>query len=139
MNKRKVDELIPKAVQVLSDVGIAKDNEMEKAYRGQISSFGASISTGSLLAAISYFSKQQGNDRGDKEKVDRTLLIRALEKLLDVDADTGLFKYVTMKKGVSEKRKVKEDIKNASIALKLAMNLYSLSEGEKSEGKKDEQ
>ncbi|MDL2324174.1 hypothetical protein LJC61_03355 [Ruminococcaceae bacterium OttesenSCG-928-A16] len=119
MNKRKVDSLIPEAYCVLKEVGIAdKSGKIDKGLRGQISSFGASVSTGSLLAAISFFSARGG------AAVPRELLMQAIGKLIQQD---DLFAYV-QKAG---ERRAKEEIINAAIALKLAMNLYELWEGER--------
>lgn len=117
MNKRSIDKLIPKAYEVLSECGIAKDGEINKAWRGQISSFGASIVQGSLLAAVSFFSAKGGAD------VNRPLLMDAIAKL--IKADKPLFFYVQETNEENEQT-VMEDIVNAAIALKLAMNLYKL-------------
>ena len=118
MNKRRVDSLIPAAYQALSDVGIAeKSGKLNSKWRGQISSFGASIAQGSLLAAVSFFSAQGG------AKVDRAKLMKAIEKLLDLNMP--LYEYVR----ITQERKAKEEIINTAIALKLAMNLYDMGKG----------
>jgi CRISPR-associated protein Cmr5 len=117
MNKRKIDQLIPDAYAMLAEVNIAEDGKIEKAWRGQISAFGAAISTGSLLAAIAFFSEQ------GSAKVEREHLMTAIAKLIGQD---DLFKYVKSE----DERKAKEEIINAAIALKLAMNLYVLVRGE---------
>lgn len=118
MNKRKVDSLIPKAYRILSDAGIAdKQNKINKAWRGQISSFGASIAQGSLLAAVSFFSVQGGSE------VDRSKLMQAIAKLIGWDG--SLFDYVCS----TEEHKAKKEITNSAVALKLAMNLYDLGKG----------
>jgi CRISPR-associated protein Cmr5 len=122
MNKRKVDELIPQAYQVLRDVRIADEQgKVDGKWRGQISSFGASIAQGSLLAAVSFFSAQGGAD------VDRSKLMEAIKRLLK--KEQPLFKYVEG----TDKRKAKEEILNAAVALKLAMNLYELGKGGKND------
>ena len=118
MNKRKVDALIHKAYHVLQEVEISKSGKINKAWRGQISSFGASIAMGSLLAAVSFFSAQGGAD------VDRSKLMKAIEKLIGCRG--SLYDYVD----TTEERKAKEEIINAAVALKLAMNLYDLGKGD---------
>ena len=119
MNKRKVDDLIPKAVEILTDTGIAnKEGKIKKTYRGQISTFGAAIINGSLISAVAFFS-DNGNSSTERSK-----LIEAIGKLIP-ESREDLFEYV--KKSVkSKKKEVKEEILNAAIALKLAMNLYNL-------------
>lgn len=116
MNKRKVDELIPRAYDVLKEVEIVENGKVKKAWRGQISSFGASVATGSLLAAVAFFSNKSGAD------VDRPKLLRGIEKLLRIQ--TGLKAYLSDKSVPIAAKK--ERIMEAAVALKLAMNLYEL-------------
>ena len=146
MNKAEIDRLLPGAYQVLQskDCGIAynKNNELciNSSYRSQISSFGAAVVQGSLLSAIAYFSVKADNDRsnGKKTEVDRSKLIQCIFSLLknNDDAEKNLFDYVVKNKGNEEQ--VKENILNAAIALKLAMNLYKL-EKNSEESHKDEE
>lgn len=125
MNRKKVDELLPRAACVLKEVNIVDDKTgtIKKAYRGQISTFGAAIANGSLLSAIAFFSNKGSSS------VDRTLLMTAIYKLIQQDNKEGnLFEYVKSRKG-SKERETKEEIINAATALKLAMNLYTLEGG----------
>ncbi|MBP3199220.1 MAG: hypothetical protein J6N21_19790 [Butyrivibrio sp.] len=121
MNKKTVDSLIPRAVDVLKEVNIAdKNGNINKTFRGQISTFGAAIINGSLISAVAFFS-----DDG-KGTVERSNLLKAV-KLLIVDAESysDLFDYVRAQ-GKNHEKAVKQRILNASVALKLAMNLYNL-------------
>ncbi len=131
MNKKAIDALIPEAFVILEEVGIAKNKTIPKGFRGQIASFGAAVAMGSLLAAVSFFShnnedgKEKNNETHGLSSVDRTLLIKAIYKLLPEDeklSSHNLFEYIKM----NNNQKTKEKIYNACIALKLAMNLYSL-------------
>lgn len=124
MNKARVNELIPRFVEKLKSVGIVNErNEIVKTYRGQISTFGAAVSGGSLLAAVAFFS-----DDGEGD-VERSKLMQAIYEVLaeeknDSDvkgSEKSLYRYVE-KYGEA----CKEDILNAAIALKLAMNVYTL-------------
>lgn len=121
MNKKKVDELLPKAVEVLKNEKIANDNnEIVKTFRGQISTFGAAITNGSLISAVAFFSQKGESD------IDRSKLMKAIFDLTPNKGNNGtLFDYVK-NEGKANEPKVKEEILNASIALKLAMNLYVL-------------
>jgi hypothetical protein len=132
MNKRKVDDLLPKAYQVLADVGIAQNGKIENGYRGQIATFGAAAMSGSLLSAIAFFSAKGKSDS------DRPKLLKAIRALLpQEDEQTNLFEYV---KAHRDDPQVKEDVFSAAIALKLAMNLYQLTKEKKPEEVKcDEQ
>lgn len=129
MNKRTVNEEIDVAYEVLKTSKIADGNKINKAFRGQISSFGAAAATGSLPAAIAFFSDQGG------ASVERTKLMKAIFDILvkknklsenqtsvsDKEAARMLFNYAKDKPN-----EAKEEVMNAAIALKLAMNLYEL-------------
>jgi hypothetical protein len=130
MNKRKIDALIPHAYDVLKKTGIVETKEgipcINNTWRGYIASLGASISQGSVLAAVSYFSGSKDDDKGSK--LERNKLIVAIQYLLELKQP--LYTYV---KEEIDQRKVKENIVDAAIALKLAMNLYERY-NDKSEG-----
>jgi CRISPR-associated protein Cmr5 len=125
-NKRKVDEYIPPAREILSDCGIADGDTINKTYRGQISSFGAAVSMGSLLSAVAFFSAQGSSS------TERQRLMDAIYKLITGAApaegnERALFDYVKDRSGTRDlRREAKNEVYNAAIALKLAMNLYEL-------------
>lgn len=129
MNKHRIDTMIPIAYKALSCTGIAdEEGKIQKGFRRQISTFGAAVTTGTLLSAILFFS-QKG-----KAEVDRTKLMDAIYEILDNllglsdsslnnDEKHHLFKYAQKEKDVD---RATELILDAAIALKLAMNLYEL-------------
>lgn len=125
MNKKTVNDMIPYAYEALRESGIAKNGRIDKKYRGQISSFGAAITMGSLLSAVAFFS-----DKGSAE-VDRQRLMDAILYILKYQKKCGddikkLYEYVNKQKDNSSNYKAKENIINAAISMKLAMNLYTL-------------
>ena len=127
MNKRVVDKEIDSAYHLLAKHEIAKNGKIDNTYRGQIASFGAAITMGSLLSAVAYFSK-----KGDAT-VDRTKILDAIYDIVNEQCENEnlpptLFDYVRDRKskGLSAEKACKEDVLNAAIALKLAMNLYEL-------------
>lgn len=141
MNKRKVNAMIPEAYEVLRNIGIVQNEngteQINKSYSAQISSFGAAIVMGSLLPAISFFSGSGNNGQNNRGKIDRSKITEAIRQLVYKSEPEGeLFDVV--KKLIEEKKEikgrllaeneVKEEIVNAAIALKLAMNLYHLVE-----------
>ena len=114
MNKQTVDKWIPDAYGIIEKLGILKDGKLDKGYRQQLSAFGAAISMGSLLSAISFFSQQGGSE------FERPKLMEAILKLVDPEKTQKiLFDYAQTHKDTA-----KENILNATIALKLAMNLF---------------
>ncbi|HCO29371.1 MAG TPA: hypothetical protein DIT54_08215 [Lachnospiraceae bacterium] len=124
MNKRRIDSYIQEACEVLEKTKIVKNGEIQSTFRGQIASFGAMVATGSLLSAIALFSVQGGSS------VERDKLILALAYLiLDKEQEKtnqSLFLYVQNKINDGKERIVKEEVMDAAIALKLAMNFYKM-------------
>lgn len=129
MNKRVVNEMIPCAYEALCKSGIAEKGCVDKKFRSQIASFGVAITMGSLLPAIAVFS-DKGSAEVDRQKLMDAVLIVLKEKDICSRELNKLFEYVNSSGGDGklqmEENKKKENIINASIALKLAMNLYTL-------------
>lgn len=120
MNKRKIDQLLPKARQAIIEIGISEDQvTVSSTFRGYISSFGAAVYNGSLLAAIAFFNQQKS------AKDDRPKLMQAIHQMLGSEKK-DLFEHAETAQTPAERRKMKADILNCAIALKLAMNLFEL-------------
>ena len=123
MNKAEVNEMLPKAYELLEKHNIVEKNKINKSWYGQISAFGSAISTGSLLSAIAFFS-QQGSC-----SVKREQLLKVINELVNKSKqDCDLFKYVTEKNKSGHDIIAKDSIINATIATKLAMKLYELTD-----------
>ena len=122
MDKRRVDEYIPKAYDAIKKCDILKDQKIANGFRGQIAAFGAMVAMGSILSAIALY-----NNQGDS-LVDRSKLIKAIAYIV-MGEDFGekdLFFYVQKKIKEKNEKNVKEKILDAAIAIKLAMNLYEI-------------
>lgn len=128
MNKNKINQEMQLAYEALAETGIAnKKGEIEKNFRGQISSFGAAITMGSLLAAIAFFSKDANAEVSRSKLLDAVLYV--LKKQGTVKEETaGLFDYAQEYVEQGMEAVCREEIINAAIAIKLAMNLYTLVE-----------
>ena len=128
MNKKVINDEMQYAYDALAEAKIAdKDGKIEKTYRGQISSFGAAVTMGSLRPAIAFFSKDANN--GEGSDVQRSKLMKAVLIVLKKagkaeESLETLYDYTKVK----TEDVCKEDIINAAISLKLAMNLYVLKE-----------
>lgn len=125
MNKTMVDKMLPVAYAAIKKSGISRNGKVNKSYRGQISTLGAAITMGSIKSAICYFSEDANNN----SDVARSKLVDAIEYVLKNNPDTknkypheDKLKYYVLK--TDKLAEVKEDIVNASIAIKLAMNLF---------------
>ena len=83
MNKARIDRDLRAAYQALDNCGIVEEingrKEVDFSFRGQIASFGASVSMGSLLSAIAFFSAQ------NSAEVARDKLMNAILFILKSD------------------------------------------------------
>lgn len=126
MNKTAIDRNLSYAYQGIIDAKISKDGKVNKSYRGQISTLGAAITMGSVKSAVCFFSEKANNN----SDVDRSKLLDAIYYVLRNSEDTkAKYKNVENLKSYvlnadSDKEVLKEDIVNAAIAIKLAMNLF---------------
>ena len=130
MNKNYIDTLVPDAYEALKNQGIVCNGEIVKTYRSQVSTFGAALTNGSILSAIAFFSDKASSS------VDRPKILACINELIQKEKNpqTNLFEYAKTEIQKGNKRNCKEDILNAAIALKLAMNLYTLVEAKKQRG-----
>jgi len=134
MSKWRIEEYIPLAYDALRVCGIVRENnKVDKALRGQIASFGAAVSMGSLLAAIAFFNK--ASDSG--VATERQRLMRTVHAVLLMsdgvpatsiavdELEKRLFNRV-MQSNDEERNLLRERIMDAAVAIRLAMNLYDL-------------
>lgn len=126
MNKIAIDRNLPYAYKAIIDAEISKDGKVNKSYRGQISTLGAAITMGSIKSAICFFSEKANNN----SDVDRSKLLKAISYVLKNSEDTREqykkvddFKVYILNSDLDIEA-LKEDIINAAIAIKLAMNLF---------------
>lgn len=126
MNKKRVDELLPIAIEALEASTIAKNGSIIKTYRGAISSFGSAITMGSFKAAIAFLAKDADGD------VDKSKLLQAVDYICNYSQSKEIRDAKKIAKEIIQEKDVgalniKKDLYiDASIALKLAMNMYDL-------------
>lgn len=128
MNKREVDQMLPAAYTVVKATIADQNGKVKSGFRGQISTFGAAITMGSLLSAVSFFSEQAGS------AVDRPKITKAVYEIIGKtkNNDDELFDF--LKKEIypgdnyswEKEQYYKEKVVNAVIALKLALNLFKI-------------
>ena len=124
MNKKRVEEYIPVAINTLKDSNtfkISKNNKINKTFRGAISTFGAAITMGSFKAAVAFFC-----DNGSST-IERSELIKALYYITKgtVKESKEICDEVSKLDG-KQLSDMKEEFINASVAIKLAMNAFEL-------------
>lgn len=120
MNKAIINDEVVVAYDVLKSSGIVENGKIKKTWRGQVSTFGAAVTMGSLIPAVAFFSDQGGASVKRQYILDAILEVMKKNNIVPSKYNT-LFEYVREKGDTC-----KEDVLNAAIALKLAMNLYTL-------------
>ena len=124
MNKNRVNNRILLAKEAIVKCGISEDGKtVNKTFRGQISSFGAAVVMGSLQSAVAFFADKGG------ASVQRDKLIEALYFIInngEKKSAAEVFSWVC-----ESKEDLKEQFEDASIALKLALNFFELTEDNK--------
>lgn len=135
-NKRKIDDYISKAIEVLEqNQEVQKDGKIKKSFQSQLATFGVAVSSGSLISAVAFFSEQGESSvkRQELMALIYDLVLKQKEQIPSVPDPKKLLYYVQEKYKESKKHndprlywKVRDDILNAAVALKLAMNFYEL-------------
>ena len=126
---RTVEKLIPWAIEAVSESKMEDEKKkgvVNKAYKGYISSLGAGIIQSGLLPTLAMY---KGNEDSDKKKANPGRLLKAIfyvikehHKPVEIQGD-DLFKYAL---DAEDQEKVKKEILDASIAIKLAIRTFKL-------------
>lgn len=125
---RAVEKLIPYAIKAVSDSQMEVNGVINKAYKGYISSFGAGIIQSGLLPTLAMY---KGNEGSDKKKADTSNLLKAVFNVIkesrksETIPGNDLFNYAL---NAEDQQKVKQEILNASIAIKLAIRTFKMEE-----------
>ncbi len=130
MNKSNVDALIPRAYKIIEEVEISEGGKVANGYRGQIATFGAAVSMGSLLSAVAFFSEEESSSA-----VDRSKLMLAIYRLIHSESEgtdvkptenekVKLFNYII--ENNDDINEIKEKVFDAALAIKLAINMYEI-------------
>ncbi|MCF0163113.1 MAG: hypothetical protein HUJ88_11140 [Fusobacterium necrophorum] len=123
LNKKRIDEYIGYAITELEgNQEIVKNGKIEKTFSSQISTFGVAVSTGSLLSAIAFFSRQ------GEASVERNQLMKVI--------------YGILKKDEKIKRIFGEyfnSVKDTELLYQFARKLLCNDETKNHEGKDDKQ
>ena len=127
MNKRIVNEYIPIAIEALNSncchIREKDSNVIAGTYRSAISSFGAAITMGSFKSAVAFFC-----DNGSST-INRSELMRAIYFIVHGKEWKTAKEICTEIIAITDESKLNEEKEafiNASIALKLAMNAFTL-------------
>lgn len=131
MNHRRIEEMIPNAIKVIESVSIAHNGGVDSVYKGYISSFGASIIQSSLLSTVIFF-ESEGSEEGDRKLVPKAML-ELLKKQGKINTQQNIFsEYILEVKRnnpedfETKMRKLKKDLTEVSIALKIALRTFNM-------------
>lgn len=120
MDKNKVNALLPDAYDILREE--FGDKKVSNQFRGYFASFGASIARGSLLSAIAFISRKSDGTEADRHKLPQMIL-----SLLQRDGvGTGYTLLFDYARHESDLMTAQRNILNATLALKLALNLFEI-------------
>lgn len=125
--KRKLDALIPHAIDAILHSNILNGGKMPEAYHGYVSSLGADMVNTSPLAAV-IFSEGSLNSDEDRSLVPKTIL-EILRKRYEGSANAIPEEYQQLSAwmrhlGLNGTRRRLTDITAAAIALKIAMRTF---------------
>ena len=121
MNKQ-IESYLPRAINIIIDVGIANDGVVDSRFNGYFSAFGASIIMSGVKPALSFYSNEKVVD--DRSKILSAIfaLITDIDSVNDVKPQKLLSYYIQNE----DDKMVKYKILNAAVALKLAVRTYKL-------------
>lgn len=122
--RKRIDRLIPQAISVISEVGIASGGMVASSFHGYISSFGASMVQSSPLAAAVFF-EDSSSSQEDRSKLPRAILKLVLWEKQGSSSGSKLSDYIMsqMSSGQVPNSTV-TDILAAAIALKIALRTF---------------
>ncbi len=127
-DKATIDRLIPLAYDVLRRSGIAHQTDpnqpglaIKSGWRRQVSAFGSAITMGSLWAPIAFFAKTSSGSDLPRDELCKAIAMMLAEGRTDRQGKTLVQMIDTDREPVT-----RAEIINATVALKLAMNLYRL-------------
>lgn len=139
MSKNKIDHLIPIAIDCIKSRLVngefkREEGKIPKEYNGYASNFGAGLRQSGLLATIAFFEAENSNSKQDRSLFTK-LILDVIYKNENYKGEkyNKLLDYTLNKYDDDKKDKVKRQIVDAAIALKLAMRVFKFSEDEKQE------
>jgi len=129
---KSVDKYLLYADKAIKSSNIATGNTIPAAYKGAVSSFGASLIMSGLVPTMQFFMSES-----DKRDSDSRKIIEAIAQIIDPSGSTdaeGLKTRVMIALGINnpqtrrvEIKNLKVKIINAAIALKIMMRSYRFS------------
>ncbi len=139
MNKKRIDELIPVAIEILRNSsnstlkGLVVNNKIKSIYKGYVSAFPPTVNQSGMIKTLAFYSRKSENE-GDKEKSERYKILNLFLEILkrykqiefnDVESLFNLYlKKKDKKVGKLQEIYLKNLILEVSLATKFAMMTF---------------
>ena len=129
ISKSRVDQLIPKAIEIIKNIKIATQEENQwvtpKEFHGYISSFGADMVMTSPLASAIFYEDSSGSDE-DRSKLPKAILhLMRSEKGADKISEEHLkLSSYLMEFGGRVPNNIVQDVLTASVAIKMGLKTF---------------
>ena len=125
MNHRKIEDLIPRAMEsIKNEKELFIGDKVKRVYKGYIDGMGPSMILAGMRQTICFYSEE-------KEKANRQIIIQLLGSLLKIENLTDHAMHITT--GSQEYRKLRESLMEGIVALKLALKTFPISDREEGE------
>ncbi|QCI28744.1 hypothetical protein [Caminibacter pacificus] len=119
--KKRIENYIEKAIKLIEeDLSNKKIESLSSAFNGYISSFGAALIQSDLKIAVALFENKKSS-----KKADSTYLMNLILRLIDENAEEDMLLKYIINSDENEKA-LKNKIKDAAIAVKLAIRTFDL-------------
>jgi len=126
--KKKLQALIPAAIDTINAVEIPNNNIVPKNFKGYFASFGASIIQAGLLPTVIFFDNAE-NTEEKRDKICQAIWKMIQPKLDDVIADDAKdLKSYLISSGKYNDPRVLQLVTDHAIALKIALRTFKFSE-----------
>ena len=117
MNKKNIDKLIPKAIELIAKLP-KKDGGIEKVYQGYLASFGPTVIASGLLQTVMFYSANENKNKVIKIMYD---LIKD-----DIKTDKSSLQDMLNENSNYKNYAIKNKILEANIACKLSIRTFEL-------------
>ena len=124
--KQRIENYIPKAIELVKKVKIAnEENEVKNEFNGYFSAFGAAIIQSGLKPALAFYANEK--TAKERSKILKAIYVLITNEDIKKPDELGADKLLQYVIASSEQEEIlKDNIIDASIALKLAVRTYKL-------------
>jgi CRISPR-associated protein Cmr5 len=121
----KIESYINPAMEVLTDAATSSGG-LKKEYKGYISSLGASLIMSGLIPTMAFYSSKENSAKAERWKVLEWVfnVLRKTNGYTSIPTNLTLFEF--SRQTGTNKKKLEKDIRDVSIALKLCIRTFEL-------------